>query len=191
MLTIPNDNIVHSSSNFIDHVHSRLTSMSPKKKSRQSISVIIAVFLFFFAEQCLDESKNMVTPISVLDEHLNMTYMIFTSKDIIDQTRVILSVYDQQPGLFDDEHYRLVTPMLSLTMDKPPISNTIGSFAKMYFQLDDNLNEKHLILQCAHWNINGNSSAQWSTQGCQLTERTHDRVTCLCDYFTHYAVLMV
>lgn len=132
-----------------------------------------------------------VQPLHIEDQSSNRTSIILSRSAIIDRTRLTFSIYDEKTRLFDTDHYRLVTPLISLTMDPSETIRQLGSFVKINFRLDPEYREKNLTFKCAHWNLLTKTNAQWSTQRCQLTVQTEDRLTCLCDHLTHFAVLMV
>ncbi|CAF4631066.1 unnamed protein product [Rotaria sp. Silwood1] len=136
-----------------------------------------------------DPTKNESQSISFESNHQNSTFIILDSKTIIPQTRLTFTVYNQKGGLFDDKHYRLLTRVISLTMDKPELIKTLESSVRIHFFMENNFNEKNRNLICAYWNISDNMTAQWSTQGCHLSNITERSVTCICNHLTHFAVL--
>ncbi|CAF3581884.1 unnamed protein product [Rotaria sordida] len=137
-----------------------------------------------------DSIKNETQSISFEPNHENSTFIILDSQIIMKQNRLIFSVYNQKMILFDDKQYRLLTRIISLTIDKPELIKTMGSFVKIHFFIENNFNEKNLRLICAYWNIFNNMTIQWSTQGCNLSNVTERSVTCICNHLTHFAVLM-
>ena len=132
-----------------------------------------------------------VQPITVEDHQSNITSIVLSRQAIIDQTRLTFCIYDQKSGLFDNDQYRLITPLISLTMSKPESVRHVSSLVKINFRIDPDYREKNLTFKCAFWNILTTKTAQWSTQGCHMTVQTDDSVTCMCDHLTHFAVLMV
>ena len=139
----------------------------------------------------LDATRNAVLPISAEDVDSNFTSVVLTSRALDDQNRLIFTIFQQRNGLFDDGNSRLLTPMITLMLDKPQTVLTIGSVLKVNFQVEDSVQENNRSLKCAYWSLSSNRTAQWLTDGCQLTNRTNHSVTCVCEYRTHLAVLMV
>ena len=138
-----------------------------------------------------DPTRNAVLPISVDDAVVNLTSIVLTPRAAANQNRLIFSTFHQRNGLFDDDHSRLLTPMVSLMIDKPQTALNIGAVLKVDFQVEDSFSETNRSLKCAYWNLWANHTARWLTDGCQLTNRTKNSVTCMCEYRTHLAVLMV
>ncbi|CAF2610937.1 unnamed protein product [Rotaria sp. Silwood2] len=136
-----------------------------------------------------DPIKNKTQAISFETNHQNSTIIILDPKTIIQQNRLTFSVYNQKNGLFNDKQYRLLTRVISLTIDKPELIKTMRSFVRIHFFMENNFNEKNLSLICAYWNIFDNMTALWSRQGCNLSNVTERSVTCICNHLTHFAVL--
>ena len=107
------------------------------------------------------------------------------------QKRLTFSVYNNINDLFNDKQYRVLTSIISLTIDKPELIKTERSFVKIHFFMTDNFNENNPSLICAYWNIFDDMTAQWSKQGCNVSSVSQQRVTCVCDHLTHFAVVTV
>lgn len=106
------------------------------------------------------------------------------------QSRLIFSVYNHENGLFDEEQYRVLARVISLTIDKPELTENLGTFVKINFYLENNFQDENMNLTCAYWHIYKNMSAQWATEGCYLIDRTDRNVVCECNHLTHFAILM-
>ncbi|CAF3803910.1 unnamed protein product [Adineta steineri] len=138
-----------------------------------------------------DSVKNETKPISTEVNQQNVTSIVLNTQALLQQNRLAFSVYNQKDGLFDDNHYRVLTRVVSLTIDKPETVKHIGSFVKINFLIENNFPEKkNPNLICAYWHIFDNMTAQWSTEGCHISNITKHSVTCMCDHLTHFAVLM-
>jgi hypothetical protein len=131
----------------------------------------------------LDSTKNELKGISSDDNNRNSIFIILDPQTSIQQNRLTCSLYDQKTGLFDDKHYRVLTRIISLTIDK---SDSIHN-VKINFPI---VEKNHSII-CAYWKIFDNMTAQWSTEGCYLENMTNSTVTCVCNHLTHFAILMV
>jgi hypothetical protein len=107
------------------------------------------------------------------------------------QKRLTFSIYDHRSGLFDEKQYKVLTRVISLTIDKPELTKNLGGFVKINFYLENNIRENNSNLTCAYWHIFDNMTAQWSTNGCELIDITDRNVMCHCNHLTHFAVLMV
>ncbi len=126
------------------------------------------------------------------DEIKNSTVITLGSSAVSQQNRLTFSVYDQQNGLFDEKQYKVLTRVISLTLDKPELTKNLGGFVKINFYLENNFKENNNSnLTCAYWHIFDNMTAQWSTDGCDLIDVTGQNVMCECNHLTHFAVLMV
>ncbi len=121
--------------------------------------------------------------ISSDDTNQNSTFIILDPQTAIQQNRLVCSLYDSKTGLFDDKHYRVLTRVISLTIDKPDSIHNV----KINFPIE----EKNHSIICAYWKIFDNMTARWSRDGCHLENITKFSVTCMCDHLTHFAVLMV
>lgn len=139
----------------------------------------------------LDSNNNVTKPISSEDYHQNFTSITLNTQALMRQNRLAFSVYDEKTGLFDDYEHRILTRVISLTVDKPEAVKHSGSFVKIAFQLDSEFQQRNQSLQCAFWNIFDNMTAKWSTEGCRMESIKQQRVTCICNHLTHFAVLMV
>ncbi|UJR37227.1 hypothetical protein I4U23_029936 [Adineta vaga] len=137
-----------------------------------------------------DSTKNETKPISSEYSYQNSTSIILTTQALMKQNRLTFSVYDQNTGLFNDKQHRVLTRVISLTIDKPEAVKNIDSFVKIHFQMENNMQDQNHSLHCAFWNISDNMTARWSTEGCRLESVKQQRVTCICDHLTHFAVLM-
>ena len=119
------------------------------------------------------------------------TTIMLDSQALTRQNRLAFSAYDQRSGLFDDEQYRVLTRVLSLTVDKPVLTEHLRSFVKMNFYLKNHFKRENVSITCAYWHIRDNQTASWSTDGCHLIDYTEENIVCECDHLTHFAVLMV
>lgn len=111
------------------------------------------------------------------------------SQALSGQNRMTFTIYNHQNGLFDEEQYQVLTRVVSLTIDKPELTKDLGTFVKINFYLDNHIENANLT--CAYWHIFDNMTAQWSTDGCNLTGVIDRNVQCECNHLTHFAVLMV
>lgn len=121
----------------------------------------------------------------------NLTVVLFDSQALVQQNRLTFSVYNSRNGLFDETQHRVITRVISLTIDKPNLTKNLGRFVKLNFYLDHNYNQELTSIKCAYWRINDNMTAQWSTDGCYLINIIDRNVMCECNHLTHFAVLMV
>ncbi|CAF1521988.1 unnamed protein product [Adineta ricciae] len=137
-----------------------------------------------------DSNNNVTKPISSEDHHQNFTSIILNTQALMKQNRLAFSVYDEKTGLFNDNQHQVLTRVISLTVDKPEAVKHSGSFVKISFQLDSDFQQRNQSLRCAFWNIFDNMTAKWSTEGCQVESIKQQRVTCICNHLTHFAVLM-
>ncbi|CAF5111987.1 unnamed protein product, partial [Rotaria magnacalcarata] len=137
-----------------------------------------------------DSIKNQTYPIESNDRQKNLTVVLLDSQALSQQNRLTFSVYNQRSGLFDEKQYRVLTRIISLTIDKPELTKNLGSFVKLNFYLDNNYENEHGNLTCAYWHIFDNMTAQWSTDGCYLIDIIDRNVMCECNHLTHFAVLM-
>ncbi|CAF4016929.1 unnamed protein product, partial [Rotaria magnacalcarata] len=124
------------------------------------------------------------------NDHQNSTFITLDSETIMMQNRLIFSVFNQTNDLFGDKKYRLLSRVVSLTMDKPQLIKTMNSLVKIHFVLDKDIKHKNHSFICAYWDISDNMTAQWSREGCNATNVTERSATCLCNHLTHFAVLM-
>ena len=141
----------------------------------------------FFNQIDLDPIKNELKGTNSVDHDSNSTFILLDPQTISEQTRLTCSIYEQKYGLFDHQPYRVLSPIISLTIDKPNVMHTV----KMNFRLADHHRPNNSNLICAYWKIFANLTAQWSTDGCVRVNMTNTSVTCRCNHLTHFAVLMV
>ncbi|CAF3591115.1 unnamed protein product, partial [Rotaria sp. Silwood2] len=134
--------------------------------------------------------KNQTFPIGSDDIKNNLTIILLDSQALTQQNRLTFSVYNQRNGLFDEKQYRVLTRIISLTIDKPELTKNFGRFVKINFYLENNYEEKYGNLTCAYWHIFDNMTAQWSKDGCYLINITDQNIICECNHLTHFAVLM-
>jgi len=146
---------------------------------------------FFLLLINLDPTSHQTTSIRSNDILQNSTTIILDSQVLSHQNRLAFSVFNHQNGLFDDKYYRVLTRVISLTIDKPELIKTYQGFVKINFYLENNLNDNHENLTCAYWHIFDNMTAQWSTDGCNLIGIKDRNVMCECNHLTHFAILMV
>ncbi len=146
--------------------------------------------MFFFFLKNLDSKTNQTSSIGSDDIVKNSTVIRLDSQALSKQNRLIFSVYNHRNGLFDDEQYRVLTRVISLTIDKPELTKNLGAFVKINFYLENNLQYENINLTCAYWHIFENMTAQWSTDGCNLIDIKDQNVMCECNHLTHFAVLM-
>lgn len=125
------------------------------------------------------------------DVKKNLTLILLESKALSQQNRLAFSVYDPRNGLFNDENHRVLTRIISLTIDRPELTKNLGSFVRINFFLENNYNENDGNLTCAYWHIFDNMTAKWSTDGCRLIDFIDRNIMCECNHLTHFAVLMV
>ncbi|CAF3706849.1 unnamed protein product [Rotaria socialis] len=137
-----------------------------------------------------DSIKNQTYPIESNDRQKNLTVVLLDSQALSQQNRLTFSVYNQLSGLFDEKQYRVLTRIISLTIDKPELTKNLGSFVKLNFYLEKNYEKEYGNLTCAYWHIFDNMTAQWSTDGCYLIGVIDRNVMCECNHLTHFAVLM-
>mgnify|MGYP001045231106 FL=1 len=135
----------------------------------------------------LDSLNNEITTLHSTEPSANSTYILLDRQTIAKQNRLVFSVFNERSGLFDHEHYRLLTQLISLTVDKPESIETV----RIHFPLENRFQETNQTIYCAFWNLTGNRTNQWSTDGCYLDELTNSSVTCVCNHLTHFAILMV
>jgi hypothetical protein len=119
----------------------------------------------------------------------NSTVIMLDSQALSGQNRLIFTVYNHRNGLFDEKQYHVLTRVVSLTIDKPELTKDLGAFVKINFYLENHF--QNVNLTCAYWHIFDNMTAQWSTDGCNLTDITDRNVKCECNHLTHFAILMV
>ncbi|CAF4150325.1 unnamed protein product, partial [Rotaria sordida] len=134
--------------------------------------------------------KNQTFPIGFDDIKKNLTIILLDSEALVEQNRLTFSVYNHRNGLFDEKQYRILTRIISLTIDKPELTKNLGTFVKINFFLENNYEKKFGNLTCAYWHIFDNMTAQWSTDGCYLIDIIDRNVMCECNHLTHFAVLM-
>lgn len=139
----------------------------------------------------LDSNTNQTSTLTANNIPPNSTAITLDSQAISQQNRLTFSIYNHQDGLFNEEQHRVVTRVVSLTIDKPELTKGLGSFVKISFHLENRLLDKHVNVTCAYWHIFENLTAQWSTEGCALVEMTERNIMCECNHLTHFAVLMV
>ncbi|CAF1096359.1 unnamed protein product [Rotaria sordida] len=137
-----------------------------------------------------DSIKNQTFPIGFDDIKKNLTIILLDSEALVEQNRLTFSVYNHRNGLFDEKQYRILTRIISLTIDKPELTKNLGTFVKINFFLENNYEKKFGNLTCAYWHIFDNMTAQWSTDGCYLIDIIDQNVMCECNHLTHFAVLM-
>jgi hypothetical protein len=125
------------------------------------------------------------------DVRNHSTSIKLDSQALTRQNRLAFSVYDHQSGLFDDEQYRVLTRVLSLTIDKPALTQHLRSFVKMNFYLKNQFRQNNVSISCAYWRIEDDQTASWSKDGCHLIDYTDENIICECDHLTHFAILMV
>lgn len=123
--------------------------------------------------------------------HENLTFITLDPQTIIEQNRLIFTIYNSTNKLFDDKQNRVLSSIVSLTIDKPDLIKTKGSSVKIHFAMTNNFKHKNYSAMCAYWHIFDNDTAYWSREGCHLSNMTDTSVTCMCDHLTHFAVLMV
>lgn len=133
---------------------------------------------------CLDSVKNEIKTLHSSEPPASSTYILLDRQTIAKQNRLVFSVFDQRPGIFDSKHHRLLTQLISLTVDRPESIKTV----KIHFPFENQFQETNQTVHCAFWNLTTN---QWSTDGCYSDELTNSSVTCVCNHLTHFAVLMV
>lgn len=129
--------------------------------------------------------KNELKGTTSSDQNFNSTFILLDPQTIREQNRLTCSIYEHKNGLFDHQSYRVLTPIISLTIDKPDLVQTV----KMNFPLVDRRHSRNLV--CAYWKIFSNLTAHWSTDGCVRINLSNTSVTCRCNHLTHFAVLMV
>lgn len=127
--------------------------------------------------------KNEIKTLHSSEPPASSTYILLDRQTIAKQNRLVFSVFDQRPGIFDSKHHRLLTQLISLTVDRPESIKTV----KIHFPLENQFQETNQTVHCAFWNLTTN---QWSTDGCYSDELTNSSVTCVCNHLTHFAVLM-
>lgn len=113
------------------------------------------------------------------------------SQALAQQNRLTFSIFNHQHRLFDEEHSRVITRVVSLTIDQPQLTKHLDGFVKINFYFDSDLQDNQTNLTCAYWHIYENMTAHWSTEGCRLIDRNERNVLCECDHLTHFAILMV
>ncbi len=138
----------------------------------------------------LDPITNQTSPINAEDVIKNSTVIMLDSQAISQQNRLIFSVYNHRNGLFDEKQYRVLTRVISLTIDKPELTQNLGAFVKINFYLENNFQENNTNITCAYYQIFENKTARWSTEGCDLIDITDRNVMCECNHLTHFAILM-
>jgi len=145
-----------------------------------------------FSFKNLDPETNQTSSIHSDDIIKNSTVIMLDPQAISQQNRMIFSVYNHQNGLFDQEQYRVLTRVISLTIDKPELTKNLGAFVKINFYLENNnyFKNENGNLTCAYWHIFENMTAQWSTNGCYLIDIKDRNIMCECNHLTHFAVLM-
>ncbi|XP_071797056.1 uncharacterized protein [Asterias amurensis] len=58
------------------------------------------------------------------------------------------------------------------------------------FKILPNVSQEDVdTIKCVFWEF-GEESGFWSTEGCQLAEMTDDKVSCVCDHATNFAILV-
>ncbi|UJR08985.1 hypothetical protein I4U23_013235 [Adineta vaga] len=139
-----------------------------------------------------DSITNRTASIDSIDTKMNSTTIILDSQTLSEQHRLTFSVFNPQNGLFDEQSHRVLTRVISLTIDKPELIKPIRNFVKMNFYLEQtHLEEENGNLTCAYWHIfENNMTAQWSTDGCRLIDIKDRNVMCECNHLTHFAVLL-
>jgi len=144
-----------------------------------------------FLLENLDPKTNQTSSIDSDDIIKNSTVIRLDSQALSQQNRLIFSVFNHRNGLFDEEQYRVLTRVISLTIDKPELTKNLGAFVKINFYLENNnFKNENGNLTCAYWHIFENMTAQWSTNGCYLIDIKDQNIMCECNHLTHFAVLM-
>ena len=139
----------------------------------------------------LDSTTNQTSPIDANEIISNSTTITLDSQAIAQQNRLTFSLFNHQHGLFDQSQYRVLTRVVSLTIDRPELTKELGAFVKINFYLENDLHHNQANLTCAYWHIYENRTAQWSTHGCTLIGINDRNVLCECNHLTHFAILMV
>ncbi|CAF1436686.1 unnamed protein product, partial [Adineta steineri] len=137
-----------------------------------------------------DPITNQTSSIGSNDMIKNSTSIMLDSQALSQQNRLTFSVYNHENRLFDEESYRVLTRVISLTIDKPELTKHLQKFVKINFYLENNFQHENKTITCAYWHIFNNMTAQWSTDGCQLISIKDRNVICECNHLTHFAILM-
>lgn len=139
----------------------------------------------------LDSTTNQTSTVDANEIISNSTTITLDSQAIAQQNRLTFSLFNHQHGLFDQSQYRVLTRVVSLTIDRPELTQDLGAFVKINFYLEKDLHDDQANLTCAYWHIYENRTAQWSTHGCALIGIKDRNVLCECNHLTHFAILMV
>lgn len=142
-----------------------------------------------------DSTTNQTFPLTTNETRNSSTTIQLSPQALIDQNRLVFSVFDPREGLFnsdeDDHRSRLLTRVFSLTVDQPETTKNLGPFVQMNFYLENQFRGENIPVKCVYWHINDDKSARWSTDGCQLIDYDQEYIRCQCDHLTHFAILMV
>ena len=154
----------------------------------QTFSTIISTIVFFFF---LDTKTNQTFSIGFNETRNYSTMIRLDSTALIQQNRLVFSVYDHQTNLFNDEHHQVLSRVLSLTIDRPDAFESLPSLVTMDFYLKNNFSRTKINIRCAFWKMFQNRTAFWSTDGCSLIGLGDEYIRCQCNHLTHFAILMV
>ncbi|CAF4406237.1 unnamed protein product, partial [Adineta steineri] len=95
-----------------------------------------------------DPITNQTSSIGSNDMIKNSTSIMLDSQALSQQNRLTFSVYNHENRLFDEESYRVLTRVISLTIDKPELTKHLQKFVKINFYLENNFQHENKTITC-------------------------------------------